>query len=350
MCKGRQTGQMTALKKYLKLETIGLWRPGAEAQRREVLVLFGDATLMLKDPKTERPLTHWSLPAIERLNPLSTPALYAPGFEEAGETLEIDDTEMIAALETVRSAIRREAPRRGALRGGLIAGGFGLLALAALVWLPGAIYRHAASVLPEATRQAIGAMVLADLPRVTGAPCADPIARDALEALGFRLFGAEGEGRLVVLRDGPAASLHLPGGGIALNADLIELQDSPEVAAGFALAEALRTEAEDPLLPVLRHAGLFATLGLLTSGKLDPKAVDGYAEAMMSAPPMAIDETTLVNRFAAAGVSTKPYALMLDPSGQTVQGLIAADPFAEKAPPLILIDSDWITLQAICAQ
>jgi hypothetical protein len=42
---------MTALKKYQKLESSGLWRDAADAQRREVVVAFGEASLILSDPR-----------------------------------------------------------------------------------------------------------------------------------------------------------------------------------------------------------------------------------------------------------------------------------------------------------
>ena len=114
--------------------------------------------------------------------------------------------------------------------------------------------------------------------------------------------------------------------------------------------QAQRAQIEDPLLPVLHHAGLFATLGLLTSGRLDPAAVEGYAETLVTADPLPLDPQLLAQRFASAGIATRPYATALDPTGATVQGLLAADPFADKPPPLILTDSDWITLQGICIQ
>mgnify|MGYP006205154343 CR=1 FL=1 len=67
----------TALKKYQKLESSGLWREAPELQRREVVVAFGEASLTLSDPRTEAALSHWSLPAVERINPGELPALYA---------------------------------------------------------------------------------------------------------------------------------------------------------------------------------------------------------------------------------------------------------------------------------
>ena len=60
---------MTALKKYQKLESPGLWRDAPEAQRREVVVAFGEASLVLSDPRTGSALSHWSLAAVHRLNP-----------------------------------------------------------------------------------------------------------------------------------------------------------------------------------------------------------------------------------------------------------------------------------------
>jgi hypothetical protein len=71
---------MTALKKYQRLESPGLWRDTPEAQRREVVVAFREASLVLSDPRTELALSHWSLPAVERLNPGTLPALYGPGW------------------------------------------------------------------------------------------------------------------------------------------------------------------------------------------------------------------------------------------------------------------------------
>ena len=99
---------MTALKEFARLETEGVWfsEPGAEP--RPVTISFGEATLVLSD-ETGLPVTHWSLPALHRMNPSERPAIYAPDAE-ASETLEIEDDTMIGALEKVRRAVA--APRR----------------------------------------------------------------------------------------------------------------------------------------------------------------------------------------------------------------------------------------------
>ncbi|MDP4032764.1 MAG: hypothetical protein Q8P60_07940 [Pseudorhodobacter sp.] len=339
---------MTALKKYQRLESPGLWRDAPEAQRREVVVSFGEASLVLSDPRTETALSHWSLPAVERQNPGETPALYRPG-PDAIEMLEIDDAEMIAALETVCGALARARPRPGRLRGAVLLGMTALVAGLGVFWLPGALAKHTASVLPAATRAKIGTMALIDLARVTGMPCANGAGQRALNGLSQRLFGTE-KPQILILRDGGVQALHLPGRIVALDRALIEAHDGPEVAAGFALAEMARAEAQDPMIALLRHAGLRATFTLLTTGTLPADAVSGYGETLLRTPTAALDEARLLAHFAAADLSTTPYAYALDPSGETTLGLIEADPFRNAPPQPPLADGDWINLQAICSE
>lgn len=339
---------MTALKKYQKLESPGLWRDTPEAQRREVVVNFGEASLVLSDPRNDSALSHWSLPAVERLNSGDGPALYSPG-PDALETLEIDDPDMIAALDTVRRALASRRPRPGRLRGSILGGMTLLVVGLGVFWLPGALVAHTASVIPAATRAGIGRMAQADLGRLTGAPCSGPMGAKALETLGRRLFGAKGP-QLLILRDGGAQALHLPGQIVALNRSLIEAHDGPEVVAGFALAETVRARTQDPMIPLLHHAGLRATFGLLTTGVLAPEAVSGYAEELLRTPPAALEDIPLLERFRAADLPSSPYAYALDPSGETVLGLIEADPHPTGPPRPVLADGDWISLQAICSE
>lgn len=344
---GGQAAGGTALRRYVRLESRGLWRELPEAQRREVVVGLRQATLVISDPKSDQPLTHWSLPAVTRLNPGQMPALYAPG-EGAAETLELDDDDMMAALATVHGAIERARPHPGRLRGagtlGLVAG----LAAAALFWLPGAVINHTAGVLPPATRTDIGAEVLVDLTQLTGPVCTGSAGRAALNRLTRRLFPDDPAIRLEVVREGTTGALHLPGDQIILSQALLAEADGPEVAAGHALAEAARATATDPLPALLRHAGLFATLRLLTSGRLPAGAVDGYAEALLGNPPADVPVGPLLARFRTVGLSAAPYAFAVDPTGEAVLPLVEGDPFPQGAPAPLMADQDWVALQDIC--
>ena len=105
---------MTALDRYVRLESEALWRDEPGGQRRDVTISFGDATLVIADP-TGRPLAHWSLPALIRQNPDAAPAIYAPD-DDASETLEIVDTTMVEAIEEVRKALAKSRPHPGKLR------------------------------------------------------------------------------------------------------------------------------------------------------------------------------------------------------------------------------------------
>lgn len=338
---------MTAVTKYRKLEARGLWREVPDGQRREVVVNLGDQTLILTDPRSDTALSHWSLPAVARANPGVMPAVFVPG-EDATETLEIDDTDMIAALETVHAAIIRAQPRPGRLRGVMLGAALAAIAAVFLFWLPDALVRHTASVLPPATRAEIGRLELADLTRIAGAPCTSAPGLAALDRLALRLFGSPETPHLVVLREGVTGAVALPGNYLVLPEALLVVPDGPEVVAGHALAARLRSQASDPVLELLHYAGPIATLRLLTTGALPQEALTGHAETLLQAGPRPVPDEVLLAAFAAAQVPSTPYAYALDQTGETTLGLIEADPMSGKAAIPLLPDADWVSLQDIC--
>lgn len=337
---------MTALPEYERLEATGLWRAEPQAQRREVIVSFGDATLVIAEARSMTALAHWSLAAAERRNPGKMPALYAPG-PDAPEQLELDDSVMVAAIEKVHARLASRRPRPGRLRGALLAGGLAIVLALGLFWLPGEMKRHTAAVLPPSARAEIGAAALADLARLTGAPCGGAAEAAALRRLADRV--APGAGlRLVVLPEALAGLRVLPGRIVAIGAPLIEDHETADVLAGHLLAGLLRSETADPLRPLLDHAGLRATFRLLTAGHLPAGAVAGYGETLLSPPGAAVPVEALVARFAAAGLAVRPYAAALADSDRAAV-IVALDPHASGVPPApALADADWVMLQAIC--
>ena len=340
---------MTALKKYQRLEAPGLWRERPGAQARDVIVGLREATLVLSDPRSEAPLTQWSLPATQRMNPGQMPARFAPGAD-AGEEVEIDDGEIIAALETVHRAIERRKPRPGRLRGVLTAALLVTVAALALFWLPGQMKSYAARMMPEPTRADLGDLALADIARLTGQPCRAVPGRRAAAALAQRLF-PEAPPRIEILRDALGAPAHLPGDLLLLPARLVETADSPDVIAGHLLIEHLRAETDDAVRPLLDHMGLGATLRLLTSGAAPAEAAKGYGEAFLSRPPAAEpgpDQQRAA--FEAAQVSSALYGQAMKGQSAAAETLIKDDPFALGAPLVVMSDESWLELQAICSE
>ncbi|MBC7132008.1 MAG: hypothetical protein H5U16_02745 [Roseovarius sp.] len=339
----------TALRKYERLEAAGLWRPDAEAQRIDVIVSLGEATLTIADMR-ERVKAHWSLAAIARANPDRLPALYHPDGDP-DETLELpgDESEMIAAIEKLRGAIDRQRPHPGRLRlWGVLTS---LLAVVLVIglWLPGAAREHALRVVPAAKRAEIGTALLAHVTRVTGPPCRAPGGAAALAALERRLPPGTGRVRMAVVRSGVPDALRLPGGTILLRAALVEDHETADVVAGHIIAAYLRAEARDPLDRLLAEAGLWEVLRLLATGRIGDAALAGHAETLLKSPPEPLPDAVLLGGFARWQVPARPYAYARDVTGETVLGLIEADPFPEGSiPPPVLSDADWLRLQGIC--
>ena len=336
---------MTALDRYVRLESEALWRAEPNGQRRDVTLSFGDATLVIADA-TGRPLAHWSLPALIRQNPDDVPALYAPD-EDASEILEIADPTMVEAIEEVQRALAKSRPRPGKLRhwltGGIIAVTLGL----AIFWLPDALNRQALAVVPAPKRAAIGAEMLDTVRNQTGAVCQSPRANAAASRLAQRIFGAGTTQQVLVVPRLAQGAVSLPGNLILLDYDLLRTADDPAVAAGFLIAAHAAAAENDPLADLLKQAGLTTTFRLLTTGEIPNDILRERANAMLNDEALAPSADGLRRALAAAQIPQAPYLAAVDARTGNMPDL-GTDPMADQDIPLILRDSDWVSLRNIC--
>lgn len=340
---------MTALEKYARLEGPGVWRADPAAQRRDVVVSLGEASLVISDTRSGQALSHWSLPALHRLNRGTRPALYAPAVDDAGETLELEDGLLIEALETIRAALSPRPPLRW-LRRGLMLGAV-LLIGAGAYWLPGILVNRTAPIVPPAMRAQIGREALEALagPASPVRVCAAPEGRQALATLRNRVLGSDW--RVAVIAGLPGfEAASLPGRMVVLGDDLVSRLDSGEALAGWLLAEAQAAAGSDPLLDALDYAGTRATLALLTTGALPEGALAGYAVERFAEPPAAPTAAALGAALDALGISPTAYALSLPASRGALAQALADRPASPARGARLLSDGEWLTVQAICAQ
>jgi hypothetical protein len=336
---------MTALKKYQRIESVGLWRASAQEQRREVVVSIGDATLIISD-MNDSAVAHWSLAAIERANPGKRPAIFYPAGDP-GETLELAKSEkdMIDAIEKLRRAVDRARPKPGRLRWLGVTASVAAVAALAVFWLPGAVVSHAVTILPDVKRNDISRALRGHIERLTGAECRTP---DGLRALSL-LSNDIGVTPLGILPStGANSSISLPNGRIMLNRNLVEDFEDPAVVAGFAVAERVRTSTADPLAALLQHAGTWDSLQLMATGRLQDDALRRYAEHLLTREVDAPETVPLLKGFRTANISSAPYAYAQDITGETVLPLIEGDPTLGQQPRALLSDADWLRLQSIC--
>lgn len=336
---------MTALDRYVRLESDALWRAGPDAQRRDVTISFGDATLVIADG-AGRPLAHWSLPALIRQNPDEAPAVYAPD-DEASELLEISDISMVEAIEEVRKALAKSRPHPGKLRHWLTAGVVTATLALAVFWLPGALTRQTLSVVPDSKRAEIGSEMLVYLQDATGVACQSPRATPAAARLAQRLLGPDTQAEIIVVADLPQAVVSLPGDLIVLDYAMLQSTDDPAVAAGFILAAQTAAAQTDPLEQLLKQAGLRATFRLLTTGDIPGETLRRLTGDLLQNNRSAPDPERLRAAFAAVQIPQAPYVTAVDARTGTMPDL-GVDPLAGQEFPLILSDGDWVSLQNIC--
>ncbi|MBB5722518.1 hypothetical protein FHS72_002144 [Loktanella ponticola] len=332
---------MTALTQFERLESDGIWRETSTSDPIEVTVSFGKATLVLND-RNEQPLTHWSLPAVTRLNPGHRPALFTPA-PETDETLEIEDDLMVDAIETVRKALTKSAPRQSRLRSVVTLSLIGVFVAAAALWGPGAFRRQTLSVVPDSKRTEIGATILGHYQRLTGPTCRNPIGTVPLAKLKTRLMGRDTKGQIVVVQSLPQGATVLPGGIVLIDRALIEQLDDPAIAAGFIIAAIAGRDSHDPLADVLSDAGLNTTVQLFTTGDIPNDVLGDYARSIQEISLTPAKPSELVTAFDNAKIPLAPYAAIRDPDG-AMFGDVASDTTTS-----VLTDSEWVRLQGICA-
>lgn len=338
---------MTALNQFERLEAQALWQSDQDSQRRDVFVSFGDATLIIID-RNEVALAHWSLAAIERLNPGSQPALYAPGAD-APERLEISDTDMIDAIEKVRRAISGGGAHPGRLRRSLYVGAAILVAVALIVWLPSALARYTARIVPDATRDAIGRDLARELTRLAGQPCQSPAGTRALRLMGGRLFPGEPV-TLAVYPAGVSTALSLPGGIILVPRALVEEYETIDVAAATVTAARLESAGRDPVYDLLDFASPLTSMRLITTGEVPQTSLAAFAEYILKqqSEPMP-DDAMLAKKLQESGLLIAPYAEVRELAGGDARGLMVAGETPPEAVRPVLSDSNWIALRQICA-
>ena len=272
-------------------------------------------------------LSHWSLPAVRRRNPRDRPALYSPEGDGA-EVLELDDDWLIDALEAVQAALAPPKRWRDRLGRKAYAGLAALALLAVVLVFPPALKQHTANVLPWTSRYEIGTRLVADLLAGGAQACASNQGRAALDALQRQVLGQPADVRVMQGTARPRVT-GFPGGVYVIDARLLDMAQSAEALAGALLLAEARLTAGDPVRAVLDHMGTYKTFGLLTSGVVPTDALRNYAAAHTRATAATPDAASILSRFEALSLSSRPFAdnpEPLDPDAGRPFGLAGGRP------------------------
>ncbi|MHA3976614.1 hypothetical protein ACW9UR_02920 [Halovulum sp. GXIMD14794] len=343
---------MTALEKYIRLEAAGRWREAPGDAWREVLISFGNATLVLSS-FDEEPLTHWSLAATERIVHEDGLAVYAP---DAGtdEVLEVRDPDMIEAIAEVSQMARVrpravQSPRR--LRR-LVVPSLAVLALGAAALLgPDALRTRAYTLVTPEQAEVISNRVRAELNLPV---CATPEGRRSLRRLIQRAApGARAE--VVVWDSAPSSvpnasvppAVTLADGSVLLSRRLVERTSSAETVAGWLALANARGRAASSLKLWADDMNAAEALDFLTSGTVERADISEMVrltrEANGAPPPEAL--SAALAALAAATIDPQPF--LRDIAARYPEAALPEAPAVE-ATPVLPRDADWVALQNIC--
>ncbi|MEO1490545.1 MAG: M48 family metalloprotease [Pseudomonadota bacterium] len=376
---------MTALDKYAKLEAIARYRDGPTDQMREVVLSFGERTLMIVG-LDDRPISHWPLINVHRLpSDTRSKVLLAP-FEGSLERIELADAEMIEAIDTIVPLDRpqrmsAQAPRRrwGRWIALLCLGG----AVGALIWAMPMLMERAVDLVPEDRAAVIGAAVRTDALAMIGIPedgegatCTEPEGRAALDALVALAMGETVGANGVAPRaevsvlDHPAPfALALPGGEILLLSGMIDAAPTPEALTALLAHQIAHARARNPMRKILRKATVSEKLAHIAGDLLDEPIPETAATVLLTQSYTLAEETAadqaVIAALTAADLPSTPYAALLlqltvsarpgPRHGDIHPGLKirasradALDPIGDKPFRPALSDRDWLVLQTIC--
>lgn len=335
---------MTALDQYIRLEASGRWRESRDAPAREVLISFGNATLVLSD-FDEQPLTHWSLAAVELVGHQGHAAVYAPDGG-ALETLSVTDPAMIEAIAEVgkMARLRNEPKKSRRLRRPIL---LGLLAAAlayGIFGLPGALRERAFALIPKDQADLIAEDVRA---RLGASPCALPQGIAALDRLRRQIAP---ETALQVMRWDAPLLARLSDGTVLVAQPLVAPGQSPEAAAGWIALAATLTPEDTALHGWTGTLSLPRVVRLLASGEIGPADRAAIAARIRAASfvPTPAQVAAARARLANLGIPDAPFLAALTSRIPFAPG--TTQPVQTAAAGILLDDQDWVALTEICAR
>ena len=331
---------MTAIKEFERLESLGLWRGLKDSQRREVVVSFGEATLVLSDINN-RPITHWSLAAIEDAGNGENGVIFT--VDDLGEeTLEIDDQIMISAIYKIKASIEARRPHPGRLRWFLGAGILISFLVISIFWLPNALTQYASNIVPDSKAVEIGEVILKSIQKTTGSVCTSPHGDRALRRLENRVIGSPSN-RIRIIEMGNRPSLHIPGGNILINHRLTIDEPNANLIAGYAILERAIEDEKSPLFDLFKSMGLKKTLKFLGTGDIDNSDLEYFANNQLFGSLSAPRAETIIELFTVAEIPLSRFAN----HANRIDLIVKDDLMKEQYLP-ILDDKDWLNLQEIC--
>ncbi|MEM7544783.1 MAG: M48 family metallopeptidase [Pseudomonadota bacterium] len=376
---------MTALAQYERLESTGRYFDGQTARPRDVVVKFGDASLIILD-MGDMPIAHWSLAGVRDIGDgREDGSLTLTPDYDADERLTIDDPTMVQAIRTVCKDLRQRRPttpkrwRKVALWTVAALGSVYMI----MFHIVPALSDQLATLIPPEAEAAMGEKMVdqfADLLTPGDEPrfCSTPKGDKALAAMTARLEGTANVYlplTVRVLDHEMVNAFALPGGQIVLFRGLIRTADAPEEVAAVLAHEIGHVVARDPTRLTLRSAGTAGILGLLLGDFTGATVTVALSEALLRSGYQREAETS-ADHFATAllaaeGLPSEPMAAFFlklkEMTGDSDPGLLShlsthpdlqgradkareADTVGGSAFKPVLDDQEWVALRNICQE
>ena len=268
-----------------------------------------------------RPLAHWSIDAVRRINPGEIPAAYTPD-DEGGESIELADELVVSVLEKLVDPQPEETDEGEPppWPGRIVAAVLGLALCGVLYLGSDRIAGGMAGLIPAAKRLEIGERVFMDLTERAGPECRSAAGNSALSVLEQRLF--DGGRSIRVIHGLLPPTAHLPGDILILSGAVLDRNSQPAAVAGHLLQENLRAEQADSMAELLRFAGIGAALKLSLRDSIDDAVLHEFAEMLISGQPDPVSESALLEQFQRARFPSSPFARATGARGL----LLAMDP------------------------
>lgn len=368
---------MTALARYARLEATGRYFDGRTARPSEVIVKFGDASLILMR-HDDTPIAHWSLSGLRDLGAGGGGLALAPG-EGSDERLVVEDRDLVAAIRAVApkldAAPRTERPR---WRRALFWGAAALVALWLILFeLAPALSDRLAALIPPEAEVAMGEEMRGQFAALIAGGearfCEGGPGAAALEALTRRLersAGAHVPLSVTVLDHPMVNAFALPGGRIVIFDGLLRAAGGPEAVAGVLAHEIGHVAARDPTRLALRAAGTAGVIGLLLGDFTGATVTVALSEALIRSgyqrEAEAAADLFATRLLAAEGLPTAPLAGFLrglraeggpqilshlsthpDPEARA-RATEAADTVGDRPFEPALDDQSWVALRNLC--